>query len=205
MNTYNNEYFFVRKPKDEKFPYLVPDKDTEDRNFEFEEQTKSSPPLVFTNGWEEECKKKRIKTITPDILFAGPDLLVRTPIYEKLLGVPIKSMHMHPAIYIDDNSKWHEDYWYLTFTRQFDCWDRDESEYDRDILPVSLGGEDLFQIFTYSLNPALMNNTKLQERLIFKMGGTLMGMITCHKSLISIFRGDGKSGADIIGISDYGS
>jgi hypothetical protein len=201
--SYNDEYFFIRKPDDERYPSLTPNEDTVARDFNFRAQSFGDPPFVFHNGWRDENKIQGVSEIIADILFVGSDMVVRTPIRDRLLDKSIPHLHMHPSIYIDDRGNWHEDYWYLAFTDRFDCWDREKSDYPRDISPVRLGGMELYGIYSFSLNEKIIEKTELNKRLLFKMGGTLNAFSTCHKSLISIFRGDGKSGAELIKIADY--
>jgi hypothetical protein len=109
---------------------------------------------------------------------------------------------MHPAIYIDDKEHWNEDYWYLTFTDRFDCWDRDESEYNRDRPPMDLDGVDHYNIFKFSLDSRAIESRMLQNRLLFKMGGAIQGLVACHKSIISAFS-SGANGIDITPIVEY--
>lgn len=202
MTDYDSEYFFILKPDNDRLPSLVPDTNTEDRQFRFQAQPMGSAPLIFVNGWKEHDKQKRVAGLTPDILFPGADLIVRTPIREKLLAYDIPNLSIHPAVYIDDEDKWHEDFWYLTFTEMFDCWDRETSDYDQDEPPIRLGGYELHQVYSYNLNKELLDRTPLQDRLLFKMGGTLDGYVVCHKSLCSIFRA-GAGGAELQSVADY--
>lgn len=201
MNDFDSEYFFIRKPKKSpKIPFLVPDENTVGRRFRFEAQPIGSAPLVFHNADKDENMRAGIVAETPDVLFSGSSVLVRTAIREKLLLLDVPHLSMHPAIYIDDKDKWHEDYWFLTFTEDFDCWDRENSEYDDEAIEV--GGTELFQVYSYRLNSSILATTPLQDRLLFKMGGDVHGFICCHKSLRSTFGAGGKSGAHLECISD---
>jgi hypothetical protein len=202
MRRYDNDYFFIIKKQDDRLPFLVPDENTAERNFSFEAQPSESNPLVFYNGWKEQDKKRNIAGITPDILFSGNDMVVRTSIYSRLLAADIPDLHMHPAVYIDDKDKWNEDYWFLTFTSRFDCWDRDASEYNQESPPIELDGKDYYKVFNFSLDEKVIEGRQLQERCLFKMGGSLQALITCHRSLISVFSSE-KNGAEITGIADY--
>ncbi|NVM79945.1 hypothetical protein FHW83_005787 [Duganella sp. SG902] len=199
----DNEYYFIRKPDDDRLPFLVPDENTEDRCFRFEPQPQGSPPLVFHNGWRDLQRKNKIVGVTPDILFAGADLVVRDAIRERLLEHRIPSMHMHPVVYIDNAGQWHEDFWYLTFADRFDCWDRTTSEFDEESPPIRLGGFQLQEVYTYCLDEELMRQTPLDNRRLFKMGGDLNAFVVCHSSLSHIFRGNGTSGASLMAIADY--
>ena len=201
MNKYDQEYYFIVEADDKKLPSLSPDENTEVRTFRYERQLVGSPPLVFENGWKKENLTKYIKAPVTEILFSGSNLVVRSHIRKTLLKYEIPNLHMHPTVYIHDDGKWHEDYWYMTFTEQFDCWDRQHSTYEAE--PLEMGGFSLHSVYTYSLNEALLDKTPLEQRLLFKMGGTQDGYIVCHQKLLGLFRGDGKNGAKLTPIHEY--
>lgn len=202
---YENEYFFICRPKESpQLPALKPDKNTEQRHFRFEALPLGQAPLKFYNSWKEENRAEGVRTITPDILFDGANLMVHDKIRERLLDIETPKLHIYPSIYVDDDDRWHEDFWYLTFTERFDCWDRRTSNYGQDGPPVRLGGFEYFQVYNYSFNSDLMKNTPLEQRLIFEMGGTLDPYVTVHESIIGkVFGSPGANGADYIRVSDY--
>jgi hypothetical protein len=202
MKNYNQEYYFIEKDEsNERLPSLLPDRNTQDRRFRHENEQPGSPPLVFSNGWKHENLKNRTKDVIADILFDGSNFMVKGYIRERLLNYDISNLNIHPAIYIDDRDTWHEDYWYLTFTRLIDCWDRATSTYNPK--PMNIADETLFGVYTYGLDTGILESLPLSDRLLFKMGGTVRGMVVCHKSLRGLFRGGGLSGAMLTAISDY--
>jgi len=203
---HDQEYYFVCKPENkDSLPSLTPDVDTEDRQFRFMAQPTGSPPLVFFNGAKDFQNKHNIPSVkkVPDILFDGANMVVRNHIREALLTQNIPNLHMHPSVYIHDDGKRHEDYWYMTFVESFDCWDRNNSNYEKKDPPIRLGGIELFLVYDYSLNSDLFDKTQLEQRLLFKIGGTIDGYIVRHESISHLFRQDGKSGAELTLISDY--
>lgn len=154
----------------ERLPSLTPDENTEDRPFTYEKQLVGTPPLVFFNGGLEYAKKLGIHSLKepPAILFHGSNPVVRSDLREKLLSYDIPNLHMHPTVYIHDDGKWHENLWYMAFTDQFDCWDRQHSTYEPE--PLEMGGYKLFSVYIYSLDEELLDKTPLEQRLLFKMG-----------------------------------
>jgi hypothetical protein len=200
MNQYDEDYYFVRSGESNSLPDLTPDVNTEDRTFRYEAQPMATPPLVFFNGAAEYQRKKRIPALKtpPKILCEGSNLLVPSQIREDLLKLDIPNLHMHPSIYIHDDKKWYEDYWYMTFTQQFDCWDRKNSTYEEE--PLEMGGFKLHSVYTYSLNKDLLDKTPLDQRLLFEMGGTQDGYTVCHKSIMRMFINEGTQ---LTKISEY--
>lgn len=190
-NKYDIDYFFILCANNDRIPDLTPDTNTEDRTFRYERQPMGSPPLVFFNGGSDYQKKMKVKVIEtpPEILFDGSNPLVPSRIREALLKLNIPNLHMHPSVYIHDDKKWYEDYWYMTFTQQLDCWDRTNSTYDDE--PIKLGGFINYSVYTYSLNEELLDKIPLEQRLLFEMGGTLEGKVVCHKSIKHLFINEG--------------
>lgn len=194
MSKYDQDYFLVVKDsEDQRLPELAATDNTESRLYRYERQPIGSAPLVFSNGWKEDNLQAKVKDTVADILFDGSNLMVAGRIREHLVAYDIPDLGIHPAIYIDDRDVWHEDYWYLAFAQEFDCWDRSTSSYNPRA--IDMGGEKSYKVRSYSLNVHLLDKTPLERRLLFKMGGTVDGKVFCHQSLESIFRSTGSSGA----------
>lgn len=202
---FNSEYYFLSAPADRgNLPYLTPDEDTIDRDFRYAKQDPFSPPLFFWNGSKEYKAKKGIQTvrIPPRILFAGSNILVTTEMHDRLLTMGIPDMVTHPAVYTHDDDNWYEDYWFLAFTERFDCWDRANSICTKT-KPLQIGGFELAQVLSYSLNADLLSKVPLEKRLFFQMGGTLDASFVCHKSLLPLLKGDDGNGAQFTLIEDF--
>jgi hypothetical protein len=122
-------------------------------------------------------------------------------IRKELLQFDVPNLEMYPAIYIHDDGKWYEDYWYMAFTEKFDCWDRINSTYENE--PLEIGGSKLYSMYTYSIDQELLDAISQERRLLFKIGGTQDGFIVCHESISNLFYAGDKCGTKITLISDY--
>lgn len=201
MSKYDDEYFLIKRPmRNPKIPGLQPDENTEERQFYKEGPPSGSPPLVFFNADKENYKRAGIIADVPEILFAGMSLIVSQKVRDKLLLIPVENMFMHSTVYIDDNDHWHEDFWYLTLSEQLDCWDRETSVYPRH-LPIELGDVVVYTVKSFRLDDKVLDKIPLQDRLLFKMGGAINAYVVCHQSILPIFSCGGKSGADLVQIS----
>lgn len=196
MTKYDDQYYFILKGQDERLPAMSPDDDTASLDFDSEEMPIGSKPLVFYNGSLDFQRSNKIKPLDtpPDILFYGADIIIKDEVREALLPLEILNLVIQPAIYIDHNDNWHENYWYLTFLELFDCWDREKSEF----LPSQY---EMHGVSKYFLNDRLLDKTPLKDRLLFKMGATSDGFVVVHQSLTKHFKG---SGAVLIPIADFG-
>ena len=201
MSDYTRQYYILRVDKKDNIPFLGPDDNTVERDYSFEEQPVGSAPLIFTNSLKERFAADRVKEFIGSILFDGNNLVVKTALRDALLALEVPNMFMHPAIYIDDRERWHEDYWFCTFTALFDCWDRTAS--DASTRFVEVNGEKNYDVYEYVLNKELLDKTPLEQRLLFKMGGTLEAFVFCHESIVGLFRRDMPNGARLVLAADY--
>lgn len=206
MKKYEQQYYFLRKAKEnESLPSLCPDDNTSDKNYDFEEFPAAASPFFFLNAGREYGEKRNIPSAQriPSILFDGTNLLVSSSMREALLELDIPHLHMHPSVYIHDDGKWQEDYWYMTFVERFDCWSRGESEYDNEDEPIRLGGFDLFEVYKFHFDEKLLNSIPLSQRLLFKMGGAVNAFVVCHESILNIFKSENGDGIRFIKVEDY--
>lgn len=201
MSDYEQQYYIVRAAEGRQVPYLGPDENTSEKNFSFEPQPLGAPPLVFTNMQKERNRTEGVKEAVGSILFHANNLVVCTSIRDALLDLHVAGMFMHPSIYIDDQDNWHEDYWYVTFTELFDCWDRTLS--DKSTTFLETDGQKSYDVYEYLFNQEIMDKTPLKQRLLFKMGGTLEAFVFCHESIASIFRRNTPNGARLVLAADY--
>jgi hypothetical protein len=199
MSAFGKDYYFILSPDVDGLPSLTPDEDTNEKPYTYKALPMGSKPLIFYSGgldWQREHGVTPMDT-PPDIIFAGSNLVVCNKISDKLWNLEIPNLAIQPAIYIDHKKKWYENYWFLTFTAKFDCWDRAKSFYDPD--PVSTEPPS-YEIVTYSLNEQLLKDTPLPDRLLFKMGGTTDGFIVVHQSIMELFQ---VKGVELVLVEEY--
>ncbi|WP_426212689.1 hypothetical protein [Massilia sp. TWP1-3-3] len=201
MSDDTQQYYILREAKQDNIPFLGPDENTVERDFSFEQQPVGSPPLIFTNSLRDRFAANGVKEFIGPVLFHGNNLVVKTSIRDALLDLQVPDMFMHPAIYIDDRDKWHEDYWYCTFTSLFDCWDRTLSEASTNY--TGTGDAKRFGVYEYVLDAEVLDRTPLEKRLLFKMGGTIDAYVFCHESIAGLFRSGMPQGARLVLASDY--
>lgn len=197
MSDFNSQYFFLRRSKDETLPRVATDIDA--GPYLLEPYTPGDKPLMFKNTALEFQLEHGIRPTEtpPDFLFEGCDVLVKTTTRNELLAYEIPDLSIYPAVYVDHNDVWHEDYWFLTFLNEFDCWDRERSVYNPEPLSIL----NVYNVRCFHLNEKLLRETPIENRQLFKMGGALDEMIVVHSSMADLFKG---TGATLVPISDYG-
>ncbi len=115
--------------------------------------------------------------------------MVDSKIREALISHDIPNLQINPAVYIDDHDRMHKNYWFLTFTATFDCWERKTSAFIDE--PIDGGGMVLYHVDEFRLDEQLLEKKPLKERLLFKIGGAIDALVTVHEKLAPLFRGDG--------------
>ena len=199
MASLEDEYYFIRRPDDDGLPLLRPDTDTYRRRYRNIPQP-GTKPYFFENALAEEQDLQNIPCpITPpDVLVGGADIIVKSHIRERLLDIEIPNLFMFPSVYIHNDDEWYEDYWYLGFIKEFDVLDRNLSEY------VSDGdNDDSVAVLKYVFDADAMRKMTPKDRLLFKIGGTSFGWITCNQSLFPLFYGAGESGVWVQKVSEF--
>ncbi|QYF95419.1 hypothetical protein KY495_09835 [Massilia sp. PAMC28688] len=196
MTKYNKDYGFLTKNNDvEGYPTLKPDTNTADRRYQHKPLARGSAPLIFSNGHAEHFAKNGIQEKEASVLFDGATFIVGDHIRMALLPLELPTINIHPAVYVDATGQWHEDYWYVAFDDHISCVDRAKSHF----MPADENDDDLTMV-KYSLDEKVLDAIPLQERLLFRIGGTDTGMVVCHHSLFKLFKGDGLK---ITMIDDY--
>lgn len=206
MTSFDQDYFIIRKVRRrDEVPSLSADDTTVSRAHNYSRQDPTSPPFTFVNGAREYNEKRGVKSVAvlPEILFEGSNMLVKHDVKETLDTFGIPNLCMHPAIYIHDDGTRYDDFWYIAFDERFDCWDRANSEYDRDSAPVRLGGFELEAVYHYSLDVALLSATPLHRRLLFQMGGVIDAHLVCHRSLTTLFLAANGKGVELKPIAEF--
>lgn len=191
MKPYEEQYYFILRPKgDDGLPGIRADLDTGNRHYRRRLPQPGSKPFFFDNGYAEfqDANDIPIPMTPPDVLIGGNDILVKSFIRERLLDIDTRGFFIFPAIYIHNDGEWYEDYWYLGFLEEFDCWDRDKSQFIKDEIDGSS-----HMVTKYILNKDILDKTPLKNRLLFKMGGSSDAYIVCHQSLVRNFQGDQES------------
>lgn len=65
------------------------------------------------------------------------------------------------------------------------------------------GGMESYEVFDYHLRDDLIEAAPLAHRLLFQMGGSSAGNITCHESMVRLFGPDDESGARVVRVDEY--
>ena len=200
MSKYDHEYYIVRTFYTSTQFQLKPTKNTSFRKFRYKRLT-GGEPLFFINGFKERDARLGDKRTVTDIMLDGSSFVVTSPIKSFLDQFEIDSMQLYPAIVIDDDDVWHENYWYLNFYGNLDCWDREKSDYkyEDDEDPEDSDAE----IKQYSLNAGILDAIPEERRLLFRMGRATKAYVFAHKRIVKHFLENAYSGVRFFKVAEF--
>lgn len=202
--SFDEEYYIARRPADEGQLYLKPDAKTFNRRYGYTKLTQGEAPLFFENAFKDKDKKSGKKRSLTNVLIDSPNLLVDNEARDKLKFLEIDGLQIYPAVYIDDDIKWHENYWFLNFYKELDCWDRklsvveiDDDDDDDDDIDLDA------EIIKYRLNSDILSQIPKEHRLMFKMGGATKAYIFVHQDVVDIFTNVNATGVRFFKVSEF--
>lgn len=198
MSIYDEQYYILFRPSDDQYPIATPDAKTADRPYGYEILS-PGPPLTFSNAFKDEMISRRMNEIIGDVIFHSPDILVSERFKDFLSPFDIDGLQLFPSIYIGNDGRWHDNYWFLNFYKTLDCWHRDRSDYKRD----KYDPDDNPPIKKYSLHENILDAIPEERRLMFKMGGVSAEYIFAHQLVVDYMVQHAISGVNPIRVADF--
>ena len=199
MKKIQDQYFIIKKPLADEYPNLKVDKAFARTRFKISMPSPEDGTLKFTNMWRDDNHRDNITETIEDVLFNGVYFLIRDNLYQKFHKKKLYKTGYYPAVYIDDQDQWHEDYWFVTVLNELDCWCRKNSDYDAK--NVFFDGS--CSINKIVLDEEIINSIPLEERKIFKLGKSMPSRILVHESLANIILSANVTPECLIPLSDY--
>lgn len=199
MNKYNDEYYIGFYPEGYK-PKIVADDKTANRGFQYSKLAFGESPLFFYNRNKEKDRKNGRKWEVTEILKVGISYLVNDFIRNKLIQYDIEGLQYYPAVYIDDNDNWHENFWLLNFYEKFVYWDKKRTT----VIPVDKN-EDKYNALVdkFCLDEKKLDVIPEEKRLIFKMGDIADPYVFFHQKIVDFFEENQCKGIRFFKVSEF--
>ncbi|MGW8390237.1 hypothetical protein [Pseudoduganella sp. HUAS MS19] len=204
MTSFEKQYYFLKRGDHETLPYPTAFHETCEREYWKAPLLTGSAPLAFYNGEKRDNRNEGIEPLPapPDVMFERGNIIVRNHVRDALLERKVAGLFMHPVWWVHEDKSLHDDFCYIGFREKFDCWDRELSEHsgqDEDADPDDLEPS----VWSFRLNAKLLEQTPLNERLLFVMGGCFTRHLVCHESILPLFNGGENSGTHATLVADY--
>lgn len=205
MSNYNSHYFIMESLSGDDVLSLTPMSRTRSRRFRMVKLPPIGEPLFFENAFKEEFKAEDIKYEISEILMESLCFLCMPGVKDYLSSFDIEGLQFYPSVFIDDDSQWHDEYWYTGFHTKLDCWDRklskivdygDDDEDDDDIeIPPT--------VEKFVLDSDVLDKIPEEERLLFVMGGVFNPHLFVHKRIVQYFIDAQVKGFHLYKLDDY--
>lgn len=185
----NNKYYKVNVAPGNEFPYLKMNKNSRN-DLENGYKVGVDSPLKFTNGWRKENKDEGVIERVGEVLFFGSKIIISERIRDNIIelagGVGINAK-FYPAIYINDNDEWCENYWYVDVLSSIDCWDKDRSKFRE----IEDAGEFYYDVKEFILSEKELDLEADAGKMIFRLSGNVKPPLVINGALFNIFNVDG--------------
>jgi len=209
MSKYNDQYYFIFNDYGNS-SYLTPFQETEDRNWTYQKLSRTGGPAFFENTDKGMYKKSRKKQSINDVMVAAGDFLIDRRIYELLQLFDIDNLQFYPAVFVDDDENWHEQYMLLNFFGSLDCLDIDKSEiyFDEDDEDVDEDEDEDEDDIEYSVDrfylcEAVLDSIAQEQRLIFRLAKACPSYTLVHQQVKDIFDQANATGINFIKVSEF--
>lgn len=204
MISYSDQYFIMCLPQGDGQIYLKPTVITASKKYHYRLVPPGGSPLEFGNAYRDEDKNK---WPIPDVLVDTSGALIPKKIYDIVKSYKVHGMQLCPSVYVDDDGKRFDQFWYLGFYEELYCLDKDNStiqEFDFDGDDDDEEDEDeRLEVYRYVLDSRILDPIPLESRLVFKMGGCSDKYIFVHKKIVDIFVAEKVTGVRFIKTSDF--
>lgn len=196
---FDNEYFILFRETDDNIPRLSIMNRSEDQLFEG--GVLSGAPLFFENSYrDEDIRLGRLERLT-QVLFDGSDWIVTDSVKALLDELGADHIQLFPAVYVANNGSKFDQYWYVNFLRQTDCWDRDQSVYTPPADPSD--PYDYAEVKQYVLDSDVLADCSEAERQLFKMDGANVSYVFIHQYIWNLIKVLPELGVKAISVADY--
>lgn len=203
MSKYNEEYYLAIKSYCERYMGVKPLRKTNDRRYSYKKLLPGEP-LFFENFNKEEDIADGVKNVMNDV-YIDVTLIIENTLREKFKDLNTYGMQLYPAIFIDDEDEWHENYWCMNFYEFIDCIDKEKSTFsDSTIRRLAKNPEHKrLSVERYSLSEKVLDKIPEQERMFFKARGDSDARVFVHEKAVAEFEAINATGIRFIKVADF--
>lgn len=182
MTKHEEQYYIASKQYNEDTLYLSALDRTESRDYDFERLKFGREPLFFENAYKEDDRGKGVRRPIKKAHMNSTYLIVNNDIKADLDGYNISGFQFYPAVIVDDDDNYHEDYWFFNIYKEFDFLDCKGSEI-KNYKP----GAKRNKVMKYKLDVEKLERISEENRLIFMMPNTDQRTTYVHQKIVDVF------------------
>jgi hypothetical protein len=202
MSSLDDEYYLVMEPEGEDHIFLKPTEETAARGYSYKKMDVLSEPFHFLNSEADDDLSEGIRRPLTNVLMDATNLIVDDSIHAYLSQWNIDGLQYHPAVYTDELGNTHKPYWHLTFFDKTLCLDTERSQLLRNT-SATYDKQSSLPVDSYCLDAEVLNQIPVTQRLLFKIGGTNMGYVFAHQTIVDKFHEAGWDGVRFFKVSEF--
>ncbi|WP_166113954.1 hypothetical protein [Pseudoalteromonas sp. Z9A5] len=200
MSKYDQEYYLPFAAMDDSKLFVGMDKKTVMRRGH-RKLNLSEGPMFYMNSYKVEDKKEGVKLPIPDIMIVAGQMVIPNEMMKFLRVFDLPGIQVFPAVYIDDDDKWHENLSVIHCYKRVDCLDFEKSRIKNN--PKTWEEGDDHKVKQPSLCEAALNAIPEENRLILKINKVSLPHLYCHQRVVDFIRKMKYTGVQFIKVADF--
>ncbi|WP_412522166.1 imm11 family protein [Shewanella algae] len=194
MRQYEEQYYILKRVEfREIFLSLRATENTGARNHTYEKLDYGDGPVLFENGYKGEIPF-HLTNAQMDSIYP----VVSEDVASAVKGYHTEGFQLFPAVIIDDDDHWHEDFYFFNFYRDIDCVDFQKSTV-RNYSPAKKNNT----VLQYKLDASVLDAIPEENRLMIKLAGVTGGALLFHEKIVKALTKFNIEAFHFFKLSDY--
>ena len=197
MSQYNDQYYIVFENYDYNTLYLKPQKHPAMRYYEFT-KLNGGEPMFFENGYREEDLARGLSRPIKQAHLDSTYPVFTDAIKQSLGNVDNQFCQCYPAVIVDDQGKYHDNYWVFNVFEKMDVLNLEKCQID-DYDPE----DTRHTIDQYCLDDDKLSAIPEKERLVFMPKFSDYPHIIVHEKVVKAFKKHNVDTLNFVKVSDW--
>lgn len=197
MSQYNDQYYIVFKSYDENTLYLKPQKHSAMRDYEYTKLS-GGEPMFFENGYREDDLARGISRPIKQAHLDSTYPVFSNEIKESLGEISNKFCQLYPSVIVDDNNKYHDNFWVFNVFEKMDVLNLEKCSID-DFDPE----DTRHTIEQYYLDGDKLSAMPEKDRLVFMPKFSDYPHIIVHEKVVKAFKKHNIDTLNFVKVSDW--
>ena len=198
MKPYEEQYYIVRNVYNEDTVYLKPTKQTGKRKYKNSQLVFGEEPLIFEESFDKAFHQKGKQPVFGDAHMDGIYPIVSQKVYDLLKHLNVNNFQLYPAIIMDPNGNYIENYYFFNIYDRLNCVDFDKSElinYKKEALRHT--------VRKFIIKSEVLDPIEEENRFILHPHKVFTAPMIVHKDIVNIFNKLKIKTIRFLPLSDY--
>ncbi|MBO2642124.1 imm11 family protein [Shewanella algae] len=197
MSRFNEQYYIVFENYDDNTLYLKPQKHSAMRDYEYTKLT-GGEPMFFENCYRDEDLSRGVSRPIKQAHLDSTYPVFTDAIKQSLGNIDNKFCQCYPGVIVDDNGKFHEEYWVFNVFEKMDVLDL-----DRCAIRKRNPNREGQKIQKYCLSDEKLEAIPEEDRLVFMPKFSSTPHIMMHEKVVKAFKKHNVDTLNFVKVSDW--